>query len=320
MRIAVINCHVAYLYMLSKTGHQFFVLKHKGNQCWDLQQRPLPPNVVLVEDAEQIERYAHTPADFFDAVIFQDNVIQTDKGIDVVDRLIFEQRKCKKIMLFHNSFLTQFRTAPPEKWAEIKKQLADKLQGCKKVFISEWKKQSWGMDGAVILPGIDTEEFAGWRGIKRLALTCLNNAGYRDFMNGTQKMRLAMADYKHLILGREQGQGNFAGSFDEYKNIVREALCYITLNNPEFEDDYNLAMLEAMSTGMPAITLDHPRSIIKSGINGFKSDDLQEINRFVHELTQEKAHIMGIAARNTVEKQFNINTFIDNWNEVLDMT
>lgn len=319
MRIAVINAHVAYLYLLAKTGHTFFVFNHRGNVCWDPRQRPLPQNVVLMNEAINNINLFGLPPDFFDAAILQDTIHQDANGLDILDRLIFEKLKCPKIMLFHNSFLTQFRNAPPERWADIKKELAGKLEGVTKVFISEWKRETWGMGGYVIKPGIDIEEFGGWRGIKNMFLTCLNNAGARDFMNGTNKMRLACADVKHLLLGQEGGQGNFSQDFEQYKLILREALAYITLNNPEFEDDYNLSMLEAMATGMPAITLDHPRSIIKSGINGFKSDDLQELNRFMHGLTQEQAQKMGREARETVKKEFSINTFIDSWNAALNM-
>jgi hypothetical protein len=319
MKIAIINAHVAYLYMLAKTGHQFFVFNHQGAPCWDPRQRPLPANIILMDSAINVVPLMGLPLNYFDAAILQDTMHQDQNGLDVKDRIIFEKLQCRKIMLFHNSFLTQFRQAPPDKWADIKKQLAERLKDCKKVFISDWKRQSWGMDGVVIRPGIDLEEFGGWRGTKKITLTCLNNANYRDFMNGTQKMKLVAADYKHLMLGEENGKGNFAPDFENYKNTLRECMSYLALNNPDFEDDYNLSMLEFMATGGLAITLDHPRSIIKTGVNGFKSDDLQELNRFLHSLTQEQAHVLGRGARKTVEEQFNINTFIDNWNEVLEM-
>ena len=206
MRIAVINCHVAYLYMLAKTGHEFFVFNHQGRPCWDERQRPLPPNVRLMDNVQIILQLLKVDARFFDRVILQDNLFQRKDGTwDIVDRVLFEEVQAGKVMLFHNSWNVDTHGMPGDVAAGVKTQLREKLQGCKKVYISKFKKESWEMPGDVILPGFDCEEWGGYTGIEPRAVTCLNNAMGRDFMNGTRKTQLACLDYSHLMLGEEGG-------------------------------------------------------------------------------------------------------------------
>jgi glycosyltransferase involved in cell wall biosynthesis len=208
---------------------------------------------------------------------------------------------------------------PADAAQACKQQLKERLKDCKKVFISKFKKESWEMSGDVILPGFDGEEWGGYNGIEERAITCLNNAMGRDFMNGTRKSALACLDYPHLILGEENGQGQLAQGFDAYKQILKESRVYVSLNNPEFEDGYNLSMLEFMACGGPAVTLEHPTSPVVNGVTGFKSNDLQEINKFIWTMTHEQAYNLGAAARQMVLKQFSMARFVELWNKVLEM-
>lgn len=320
MKIAIINAHVAYLYMLAKTGHEFFVFNHPGRPCWDFRQRPLPPNVHLMDNVQVILQLLKVDEKFFNAVILQDNVFQhKDGSFDVADRFVFETIAAKKIMLFHNSWNVDTHGMPPDAAAACKSQLKERLKDCKKVFISKFKKESWEMAGDVILPGFDLEEWGGYTGIEPRVITCLNNATARDFMNGTKSTQLACLDYAHVMLGEEGGQGNLANDFEHFKQILRASRYYMALNNPEFEDGYNLSQLEFMACGGCPITLDHPTSPVKAGVNGFKSNDLQEINKFLWNTTHEQAYNMGREAQKTIKEQFPIERFVENWNKVLDM-
>jgi glycosyltransferase involved in cell wall biosynthesis len=319
MKIALVNSHVAYIYLLAKTGHDFYVFNHIGGVAWDLRQRPLPPNVHLVDNVQAFTSLLSVGTDFFDRIILQDTIVKgIDGNPDILDRLIFERFTCPKVLLFHNSFNVNFRM-PIDQQAVVIAGLVKRLKGIKKVYISEFKRKSWAMPGDVILPGIDLDEFGGWRGIENRPFCCLNNANYRDFMNGTGKMQLACANLNLYMLGEEQGRGKLAENFEVLKQHYRDFMVYLCLNNPDFEDGYNLSMLEAMATGMPAVTLDHPTSPIQSGVNGFKSNDLSQINKFLKTLTQEKAHALGRKARETVAEKFQMSDFIRNWNDVLDM-
>lgn len=315
MQILIFNHHVPYISMLANTGHTFFVLNHSG-RVWDLRMRPVPPNVKVIDGALDYSMFFHdvyTGKLKLDRIILQDAFVKTQDGMTLIDFIATSFMDIPKILLFHNSFQVNFGDP------SVKPKVQEMLKPFKKVFISEFKKKSYGMDGTVIKPGFNLDEWGGWKGTVNNALSCLNNAGHRDFMNGTRKMQLACVDYPMVMLGEENGQGRIADNFDHLKNHYRDLRFYLALNSPDYEDGYNLSMLEAMATGMPAITLDHFSSPIKNDLNGFKSNDLQAINKFLHETTWEQAYKLGRQARETVKHDFSMDDFIANWNEVLDM-
>lgn len=321
MNILIVNHHVPYIWMLAKTGHNIFVLNPKG-RIWDLRMRPIPENVKIIDDAVGITHFMAALGSGkikIDRAIMQDSFVQTENGVELYDRLVMLPFNCPKLLLFHNSAFVDFNGAKGDDLNKIRASIRENTKDIRKVFISKFKKDSWEMDGVIIKPGFDLNEWGGWRGTDTAALTCLNNANHRDFMNGTKKTKLACIDYKHILIGEEGGQGYFPNNFDDYKTILKNVLCYIALNNPEFEDGYNLSMLEFMATGGPAVTLNHFSSPVKSGVNGFASDDLQEINKFLHGLTMEEAHNMGRNARKTVSEEFPMDAFIDGWNDALGM-
>ncbi len=185
---------------------------------------------------------------------------------------------------------------------------------------TDFKKQSWNLGGdeTVILPGIDKNEFGGWNGNNNACLTVCNNFRARDFMNNFVKSAKVMCDLNWFVLGEEQGQGMIAKSFDELQQIYKQFRFYLCLNNAEYEDGYNLSLLEAMMTGMPGITLNHPTSPIKIGYNGFRSDNLQEINKFLHNCSYEQALELSYNARQTVIDKFDISEYIYNWQKIIE--
>ncbi|MBU2249333.1 MAG: hypothetical protein KKD77_21475 [Gammaproteobacteria bacterium] len=321
MKILMSNNHVPYIFMLAETGHDIFVLNPEGRE-WDLRMRPIPPNVRIIDGARNIMTFINelkrNPL-FFDRVILQDSIIKTNDSIDFYDRLIYNEVEAPKIMLFHISFQTQFRGLPKDKEGIVRQMIAEKLKGIKPVYISEFKMRSWGIPGDVVVPGFESEMWGGWNGKGNYVLSCLNNAMHRNFMNNTVKMKMTTADLNWKLLGEENGQGVLARDLEDLKNHYRFAKWYLCLNNPEYEDGYNLSMLEAMATGCPAITLEHFSSPILHGINGLKSNDLQELNYMIHNTSEEDIVKMGRKAKETALNLFQMEHFVDTWNEILEM-
>ena len=60
--------------------------------------------------------------------------------------------------------------------------------------------------------------------------------------------------------------------------------------------------------------------IIKNGVNGFISNDEAELRGYVEQLLSEPklAIDLGLAARETVIKDFSVDVFVNNWNTVFD--
>jgi glycosyltransferase involved in cell wall biosynthesis len=321
MNILMFNNHVPYIYMLAKTGHNIIVLNPQGRK-WFNEERPKPPNVMVVENAQEVIQFV-TNLGRIDRVILQDvPFVQTPQGLIHPERFLIDQilPNVPKTILFHNSFNTMFRGVPEKDRPKVKQFISEYFKDCTKVFISKMKQDSYGIDGHVILPCIDTEEFGGYRGISGKYLTCVNNFRARDFMNNFNKTVMACHGVDLTIMGRGEGQPNiYAKNFEDYKNILKEHKAYVCLNNKEFEDGYNLSSLESMATGLPLVTLDNPSSPVINGVNGFKSDNLGDINKFLTELSTEEAIRLGRGARATIKDNFTVQSFVDNWNKALQM-
>jgi len=83
---------------------------------------------------------------------------------------------------------------------------------------------------------------------------------------------------------------------------------------PSRTDTFGNVVLEALSSGVPAIVSDSggPRSIVRHGETGFIARDLQDYFFFLSELIHDvpKRRLMGMAARNYAARQ--------SWNSVFD--
>ena len=62
--------------------------------------------------------------------------------------------------------------------------------------------------------------------------------------------------------------------------------------------------------------------IITNGENGFISNDEEELKGYIKQLLDDPslAAKMGDAARKTVIEKFSEEKFINNWNEIFDLT
>ena len=100
-------------------------------------------------------------------------------------------------------------------------------------------------------------------------------------------------------------------SWDHLKRMLQSHRFYIHTANPELEDGYNLASLEAMAAGMPVLGNRHPTSPIEHSVSGFLSDDPAELCRYANMLLEDKilATMMGREARKTVIEQFSMTNF-----------
>ncbi|MCD6288462.1 MAG: tetratricopeptide repeat protein, partial [Candidatus Hydrogenedentes bacterium] len=94
---------------------------------------------------------------------------------------------------------------------------------------------------------------------------------------------------------------------------------YLNTTVDPWEDGYNLAMLEAMATGMPVVSTVNATSPIVDGVNGYVSSDTDELHEKLRLLLDDKslAARLGAAARATVAEKFPISLFIERWNDVI---
>ncbi len=196
-----------------------------------------------------------------------------------------------------------------------------RLVGAVVIAVSETKLASWGVPGKIIEPPIDSDDYGGYtgeipRGIrvsnfitKRAHVLALDV--YKDL---TRDVEMTLVGSNPDIPGSEP-----ARNWDHLRELLQTHRYYVHTARPGLEDGYNLALLEAMGTGLPVISTSSPTSPVLDGESGFVSDDLSYLRWGIKQLIDdpELARRMGERARNTVLSRFSMSKFLERWHDAI---
>ncbi|CAD7772666.1 Ubiquinone biosynthesis O-methyltransferase [Candidatus Methanoperedenaceae archaeon GB50] len=315
LNILTFNWHEPYICLLAKTGHLFeVVLRLKGGRKeWLVEQRPVPENIILISEEHALRKcYCH----FYDIIICQ----------NIDDLLLVKDIEIPKILIFHNKLSTEIalggNTISKENYLKQVKLLIEQSEPIKLLFISQTKKMDWGLEGHVITPGIDPNEFENYQGHWPKVLRVGNFLKERDIMMGFSLQEEILKGIPSTILGLNPTLPNarFSRSFEDLKKNYSRHRLYLNTTVEDYEDGYNLATLEAMATGMPIVSIANRTSPIIDGVNGYISDNIEYLRERIRMLLMDKglAKRIGKEARNTVVEKFGIKEFLEKWNEVIE--
>jgi len=315
LNILTFNWHEPYICLLAKTGHFFeVVLRLKGGRKeWLVEQRPVPENIILISEDHALRKcYCH----FYDIIICQ----------NIDDLLLVKDIEIPKILIFHNKLSTEIalggNTISKEDYLKQVKLLIEQSEPIKLLFISQTKKMDWGLEGYVITPGIDPNEFENYQGHWPKVLRVGNFLKERDIMMGFSLQEEILKGIPSTILGLNPTLPNarFSRSFEDLKKNYSRHRLYLNTTVEDYEDGYNLATLEAMATGMPIVSIANRTSPIIDGVNGYISDNIEYLRERIRMLLMDKglAKRIGKEARNTVVEKFGIKEFLKKWNEVIE--
>lgn len=309
LNILTINRHTGYLYNLSKVGHHWSVLNE-----WVTHNRPLPANFASID-------WATARRDFpkFDAVVGHD--IRRD-----VARFLPYCLKYRKpyIQVLHGRRSRGGFTRSPLR--RLGKQLYSSfalrplvsLGLVRIVFISPYARSDWDLKGTVIGQGITLDEMGSYEGAEP-SLLVVGNMLHREHFAFDQLMEIR-AQVPVRIVGENPKIPDCHPSrdWDELRSLYREYRAYLNLTR-EPEDGYNLAVLEAMASGMPVISLKHPSTPIRNGENGFLVENVSEAVERAKQLIadRELAQRLGKCARDTIAREFSLSAFQTRWNNLL---
>jgi len=265
LKILSYNWHEPYLCLLSKIGHTFLIIEPEiteGNyRRWDQNMRPIPDNVILVSEDEAMAQLDEGSLDLIIAHNVKDLIKVRDYSIP-------------KILVFHNKLTTEIglgnNNINRDKYLNS---IGPLLIDVNKVFISDSKRLDWGMDGDVILPGLDVNEYGGYTGESRAILRVGNLIKERDLMMGFHIGESILAGFPSITLGMNPtiDKSRMSAGFDDLLDHYRSMRVYLHTTTEKYEDGYNLSLLEAMAVGMPVITSSNKTSPIINGVNGYQS-------------------------------------------------
>ncbi|MBT4136988.1 MAG: methyltransferase domain-containing protein, partial [Candidatus Latescibacteria bacterium] len=187
--------------------------------------------------------------------------------------------------------------------------------------ISNMKHDSWGLEGFVVRPGINLEDYGGYTGEDAVALSVGNLFVERDHMLGFRFIQEILQDVPGTLVGANPKvpEAQKAENWDVLKAYFRKCRVYVNATVEAFEDGYNLGMLEAMATGMPVVCVANATSPIVEGENGYISNDTPYLRDRVLALLDDAdlAKKMGDRARETVAEVFSVGDFVENWQEIV---
>ncbi len=317
LRILTFNWHESYIHLLAKTGYQFDVVeKWKGGRYgWIREFRPIPSNCRLISEDEA---KARLESGSYDRIIAH----------NISDLLFVNEWPISKVLIFHNKLSTEIalggNTVNRESYLKEVSQLFDATKNLTLVFISKAKKDDWELDGEIILPGIDHTEYGGYTGNVGKVLRVDNFLMERDIMLGYSIQEKLLSGIPSTLLGLNP---NIAGSYvpkdwEELKGFMRSHRVYLNTTLDPYEDGYNLAMLEAMATGMSVVSTANPSSPIEDGMDGYVSSDEIYLRGKIEELLKNRslAKTLGRKARETVMEKFPLERFIWEWKRILGVS
>tara|TARA_B100001094_G_C18192240_1_gene808061 strand:+ start:3161 stop:4162 length:1002 start_codon:yes stop_codon:yes gene_type:complete len=309
--ILTFDTHERYQTQLCKTGHNFYSFRADGGKKWDTDYAPLPSNYYILPPNSIISGLN------IDFILSQSKFGQFQAASQIAPT-------------FGVPILSLEHTLPIPNWPEQQLQNFRSMIGNVNVFISEYSVKKWSMNchTDVIHHSVDSELFKPVEVEKQNKVLsvvndfterdyCCNYEGWKRITNG---LRNENTEIK--VVGTcSKGLAKPAQSLDA---LVKEYCSASVFLNTSTVSPVPTSLLEAMSCGSAVVstaTCMIPE-IIENGVNGFISNDEEELKTYVKKLLDDNslAKKMGEAARQTILEQFSEDKFINNWNNIFDKT
>lgn len=313
-RIVTFNSHQPYLHLFHPLPVKMDIIQlkdhHRFLQEWSETVRPLPEGWELI-NLEEAGRRIKTGR--YDLALAH----------NISDYIDFNRYPIAKVLLIHVSLTGRTREEKSnirreDYLSDVQKLLS--ATGGKLVYISEFKKRDWGLPGEVISHGINLDDYHSFTGEVPRILRVTNNLVERASILDYDAHRILTRDFPVTLIGDNPGLpgSRRSQSWDDLKNLYASHRLYLHTAVSECEDGFNLAMLEAMATGMPVVSTAHPTSPIEDGVNGFISDNRDTLRERIALLLSDRelARKLGQKARKTVETKFSVATFGNKWERV----
>jgi glycosyltransferase involved in cell wall biosynthesis len=298
LRIAICPFDTAYEYELAKLPHDF-VLLGNTHRRWDAQIRPLPRALRVGYSLPEVE------ADVLIVGVDQ-------RSVDALEQVLLLRRlgdhfQGPRIIVNHGS---NTRGAPG---SEAMRALGedDPL-----ICASAQARSQWDVPRTyAIRRGYDPAEWPKTNYSRGNVIACSHKGDAIRYNDGAITLLSERFGIKVARIG--EGFRHF-DSFDRYRSFLASSAIFF---NPSTAVPNLPAMIEAQLCGLAIVTTNaHGEAdYIENGVNGFASNDLDELMDFVEYLRRNQQQIeeIGERGRATAQRRFNIERFAADWDRVL---
>lgn len=298
--ILTFNTHERYQIQLAKTGHNFYAFNFDGGKDWFDGHGPRPDNYY------QLPKNSLYPGIVFDFIMVNSKFGQFQAAMAINRRLQIP-------------VLTLEHTLPIPNWSQENLDMFKGMRGDVDVFITDYSKRAWGMNGKVVYHSIDPEVFKPDESIERenVVLTVAHDFINRDYALNYTGWRRITEGLPVKVVGHTPGLSEKSTSVSDLVQKYQSSSIYI---NPSVLSPIPTSMLEAMACGCAVVTTSTCAipEFIQDGVNGYISNDEQELKSRLQELLEDKdkAREMGAKARETVLDKFSEQRFVEQWNQI----
>lgn len=215
-------------------------------------------------------------------------------------------------------------TLPKPEWNDEEIQIFKDLQGDVNIFISEYSKNKWKFNDVtnsiIIHHMVDSELFKPKAYRKNKILSVVNDFKNRDVFCGYgiyQNVVEIVGKNNFTLIGDNPGLSEKASSTKDLANIYSSHEIFL---NTSTVSPIPTSLLEAMSSGCAPVstaTCMIPE-IIKNGINGFISNNEEELAEYIQLLLKDPklARRIGEEARKTIVNDFHKDKFTKVWTHI----
>lgn len=295
LNIIVIGAtHERYESQLAKTGHNFFCLEH--GKKWEKKYAPIPENYSIINQVPYHEE--------FDLVLLHTSGERYGLAKQI-------QEYCQIPILKHCHVLPQ---------TEEEIYLFNQEKVDLNTFISDFSKQAWQNDGITITHGLDTDFWTpGNKERNNHLLSVVNYWKDRDWACGWNLWNRIRNGLSIKVVGDNQPLSEPAKNTEELRNFYQTSTIFL---NTSLHSPVPMALLEAMACGCAIIstaTCMIP-DIIQHEKNGLISNNEDELRYYCELLLNnpDRAKTFGERARETIEKEYNIEKFKNSWNNAFN--
>ncbi len=308
-RILSFLLHPPWMYNIAHLDHQFEILPTPAWGAWCPWVRPLRANMRMLPldlwKVPEEARFLQLTIPPFDPSDWRCAFIQHELDIPILTR-----GDIPLVFMAHS-----FPSCPEivELVAARRKTIAAA------VFTSPRKKEAWKLDDGIVLqPTIDTSSFAGYEGdLSQCLVVCNSYAGTDDGAALRRLDRITRAVPTFICDAATMVHADC--DFQRLKTYYRNRRVYVHA----VQDRAVMSLMEAMCTGMPAVVWrgysDGVLEPFEDGVNCYISDDLDYLHERVCELMADRGlcRRIGQAGRELIREKFDINPWLETWNEIL---
>jgi len=300
LNILTFDTHERYQSQMAKTGHNFYAFQAEQMKTWD-------------------ERFASKPPNYY---TLPNNTVYNGLDIDIIlsQSKFGQYQAAKKIQqVLQVPLLCLEHTTPNSDWTEEKKQGLSECFSEHNVFITDFSARQWRCPAtySVIPHSVDTHVFDTTKGARNFkVLSVVNQFSQRDYCCNYEGWKRIVEGFDYLLIGDNPGLSSPANGIQHLADIYRSSLIFL---NTSTHSPLPTSMLEAMACGCAVVTTATCGipEVIENGVNGFISNDENELRGKIQYLLDNpaQARAMGERARETITRDFSEKVFINNWNQ-----